>query len=173
MKISAERFVRIHEPGGDAAVRYLYTAPSCIRPLPPRKLRPLPAEVIEFDLAEEKWAALQRAASLLDKMELRIRADADGVSFTTYDHKYPSGHEFSIAVSLGSQTYSCNTFFRIENLKLLKGSYHVAVTPTYTMFRLVSGYDVTYWVGCHPDSTFWLSAHRPICTWLGSTAAAS
>ena len=149
-----DSFVRIYDSTRDATVRYLYTAPSCIHPKLPKTLRPIPPETIEFDLLEEKWAAIQKAAAVLGKNEIRIRADVDGIAITTYDHKNPNGHEFSSHMRTGVQRYRCNIVIQIENLTLLKGSYHVTVTPAYTMFVNQSGYRVGYWVGCDPASTF-------------------
>ena len=34
------------------------------------------------------------------------------------------------------------------------GSYRAAVSARFTMFTHTSGYDLTYWVACDPNSTF-------------------
>lgn len=146
-------FVCIRGEGGDGEVRYVYAAPSCVGGRPPKKLSMLPPGGIEFDLPEEKWIALQKAASVLDKKELRIASDGDAVSMTTYDHKYPGGHEFSMPVVANPHGLCCNVIFQIENFKLLKGSYHAVVARNFTVFKNTSGYDLTYWIACDPGST--------------------
>lgn len=149
-----DRFVRICEADGDAEVRYLYAAPDCVNTRIPKKLSKPPSESIEFDLPEEKWAALQKAASVLSKPEVRILSDGCSVSITTYNHKYPGGHEFSTPLTGNTQGHQCNTIFQLDNLKLLQGSYHVTLTKNFAVFKNTSGYDLTYWIGCDPESTF-------------------
>jgi hypothetical protein len=147
-------FVHIRDTNGDGEVMYRYAEPSCLGQKPPKKLATIPAEFIEFHLPEEKWVALQRAASVLDKTEVRVLSDGGAITMTTYDSKYPNGHEYSMPLEGNIHGFSCNTVFQVSNLKLLKGSYGATVTPNYTVFTNKSGYNLTYWVGCDPQSTF-------------------
>lgn len=47
----------------------------------------LPKHVIEFDLPEEKWLALQKAAAVLGKKEIRIVSDGEAVHIQTFDQR--------------------------------------------------------------------------------------
>lgn len=147
-------FARIREADGDAEVRYLYAGPSCMNDRPPKKLARLPPQCIEFDLPEAKLAALQKAASVLEKKEIRILSDGHDVSITTYNHKNPGGHEFSTPLAAEPHGVRCNAIFQLDNLKLMKGSYHATVARNFTVFKSTSDYDLTYWIGCDPESAF-------------------
>ena len=149
-----DNFVRICEGNGDGEVRYLYATPECVRAKVPRKLANPPTDAIQFDLPEDKWAALQKAASVLAKPEVRISSDGRAVSITTYNHKHPDGNEFSTALTGHAHGHSCNAIFQLDNFKLLQGCYHATLTPSYAVFKNVAGYELTYWIGCDPESTF-------------------
>ena len=149
-----DNFVRICEATGDAEVRYQYAALDCVRAKVPKKLANPPSDAIQFDLPEEKWAALQKAASVLNKPEVRISSDGRAVSITTYDHKRTDGNEFSTVLIGDAHGHSCNAIFQLDNFKLLQGSYHATLAPTYAVFKNAAGYDLTYWIGCDPESTF-------------------
>jgi hypothetical protein len=149
-----DTFVLVREADGEGEVRYVYAAESCIPAKTPKNLSTLPPESIDFDLPEEKWIALQKASSVLEKKEMRIRSDGVNVSITTYNHKYPGGNEFSTPLAAVAHGFRCNAIFQMDNVKLLKGSYHGTVTPRYTVFKNVAGHDLTYWIGCDPQSTF-------------------
>jgi hypothetical protein len=148
-----ETFVRIREADGDSEVSYRYAGPR-FGHTKPRRLTSLPEERIELHLPQEKWAALERAASVLKKKEVRVISDGDDVRITTYDQKNSNGHEFSTPLRGTPKGRRCNTIFLLDNLKLLPGSYDVTVTRSYTVFKNVSGLDLTYWIGCDPGSTF-------------------
>lgn len=147
-------FVNIRETDCDAEVRYLYADQSCVNARIPKRLSQPPSESIQFDLPEEKWTALQKAASVLDKGEVRIFSDGFGVSITTYNHKYPGGHEFSAPLVGDANGHRCNAIFQLDNFKLLQGSYHATLTNNFAVFKNTSGHDLTYWIGCDPESTF-------------------
>ena len=149
-----DSFVRICEKDGDGEVTFHYAAPGCLGPPPPRKVPKFPAQFIEFRLPQEKWAAFQKASAVLGKNEVRILSDGNSITMSTYDSKHPHGHEYSAPLEGKTHGFSCAAVFEIANLKLLNGSYHAAVTPNYAVFRNTSGYDLTYWVACDPQSTF-------------------
>jgi hypothetical protein len=149
-----EGFVRIRDADSDAEVRYVYADPSCVNARTPKKVSKPPSESIQFDLPEEKWMALQRAASVLDRQEVRILSTGSAVSITTYNHRYSGGHEFSTPLVGDAHGYQCNAIFQLDNFKLLQGSYHATVTQNFAVFKNTSGYDLTYWIGCDPESTF-------------------
>ena len=76
------------------------------------------------------------------------------MSITTYNHKNRGGHEFFTPLAGDGNGHECNVIFQLNNFKLLQGSCHTARTPNYAVFKNTSGYDLTYWIGCDPESTF-------------------
>jgi hypothetical protein len=151
-----EHFVVIRGADGESELKYRYAGPSLIASKRPKKIATLPLHVVEFELPEEKWAAVRKAASALEKPEVRIVSDGRTLSMTTHDTKYPGGHEFSTRLAGDASEVQCNSIFQLTNLKLMPGSYRGTLTPTYGVFTSTSGYDLTYWVGCDPGSTFGL-----------------
>jgi hypothetical protein len=145
------RFVRITDEHGEGQVDYIYGSPSAI--YKPLKVPPLPQKVIEFDLPEQKWTAIQKAASVLNKPEVLILSDGLAVEISTHDHKYQYTHTFTMPVAADTHGLQCQHILSLALFKLLKGSYRATVTPRFTVFQRV-GCDMTYWVACDPASTF-------------------
>ena len=148
-----ENHVRIVDLDGIAEVRYQY-APASLIDTKPRRIPPLTGPIIEFDLPDETWMSLQRAASLLNCKEIRILSCGETVRVTTFEHKDPNRSEFSVSVAARANGLRCSTVIGVNNLQLLKGAYHCIVTPKYTVFENTSGYDLKYYLACEPSSTF-------------------
>jgi hypothetical protein len=145
-------FVAITDEDGEAHCHYLYAPPSVVRKA--REAPALPTEVIGFDLPEGKWSAIQRAASVLAKGEVRIASDGEAVQITTFDHSNPRGHTFSMRVAATPNGIRCQQILSRANLTMLAGPYHGTVTPRFTVFEHTGETDLKYWVGCNPSSTF-------------------
>lgn len=150
-----EDSLRISEADGRAETRYAYAGAGLVSLPLPKKKKELPAEVIEFTLTEDQWTKLQKATSVFQKPEMKIASDGKVVRIGTANHKHEQGNSFSMVLDAEPHGTTCNMIFSKEHLNLLKGSYSGVVTPTYTMFKNTSGYELTYYIGAEPTtSTF-------------------
>ena len=146
-------FVRITGAQTEAEVRYLY-GPLLVLTATPSKPPALPRHIIEFDLPEETWLTVQKAAAVLGKKEIRIVSDGEAVYIQTFDHKNPSSHTYLVPLAAEPDGIRCEHILSLAKVTLVQGSYHVAVSARFTMFTHTSGFDLTYWVACDPNSTF-------------------
>jgi len=146
-------FVRITGTDGGAEAFYLY-GPRLITHSVPSIPPATPKRVIEFDLPEDKWSEIQKAATVLGKKEVRIVSDGEVVHIQTYDLKNPSANTYIMPVQAQPDGVSCEHTLSLASINLVKGSYRVTVSAHFTTFTNISGYDLKYWVACDHTSTF-------------------
>ena len=150
-------YLRIAEPDGSQETMYLYAAPGIVQggTIPKKKLMEIPTEVIDFKLTEEQWNKLQKAITILSRTEIKIKSDGKVIRMETANHKNDQGSSHSIVLAGDPHGLSCSMVYNRDDMALLKGSYEGTITPLFTVFKNVSGYDLTYYVGVEPTtSTF-------------------
>jgi hypothetical protein len=57
-----------------------------------------------------------------------------------------------VVVGETDEVFSFN--FKVENLKILNGTYEVVISSKLLSQFKNTSYDVTYWIALEPDSTF-------------------
>jgi hypothetical protein len=149
----SEECLRISEADGSADTNYYYAGAGIVQMSSKRKKADLPSQTIDFVMTEEQWSKIQKAASVLQKTEIKITSDGKVVRMTTENHKQPAGNDYSLVMSAEPHGYSCKMVFDLNNLKLMKGAYSVTVTPNYTQFKSTSGPDLTYLIGAEPTTS--------------------
>jgi hypothetical protein len=68
------------------------------------------------------------------------------------DKKNTTSNDFSIVVGETNSTFMFN--FKVENIKILPGTYEVVISQKLLSRFQNTGFDVTYWIALEPDSTF-------------------
>lgn len=123
----------------------------------PDKLITMPECEIRFSLDEETLSELQKASSVLGVNDLALESDGSTTKLIVRDKKNASSNHFGIAVvdELSSGVpYLMN--FKIENLKILPGTYTVSVSSKgISHFDLdFLGENVQYYIALEPDSKY-------------------
>jgi hypothetical protein len=148
-------YLRIAEQDGKSEMTYYYAGAGLVGLTSKRKKLEIPSQTIDFVLTEEQWSKVQKAASVLQKPELKITSDGKVVRIHTENHKQPSSNVFSAVMEAEPHGNKCKMVFDLNNMKIMKGSYSVTITEHYTKFKNTSGYDLTYLIGAEPTtSTF-------------------
>ena len=145
--------LRITEADGMADTNYAYAGAGLVQLTSKRKKMDLPSQTIDFTLSEEQWTKVQKAASVLQKPEIKITSDGQTVRVATENHKQPANNAYSLVVEAEPHGYVCKMLFDLNNLRLMKGAYAVTVTPNYTQFKNTSGFDLTYLIGSEPTAS--------------------
>ena len=144
--------LRISESNGSAETLYGYAGAATVTLPFPKKMRPVPEKVIEFNLSEEQWTKMQKASSVFQKTEYKIVSDGKTVRMSTANHKNDKGNSFSIVLDAQANGIKCKMIYSKEHLNLMKGGYTGIVTPTYTLFKHTS-IDLTYYIGVEPTAS--------------------
>ena len=142
-------YVLIRE--GRMRSKYFFADPSVIV-CPPEKSIELPTEDVSFELSTDQLEKLLKAATLYQLPDLSVVGENGAVNLVVRDKKNDTSNVFSIAVGETDGNFAFN--FKIENIKLIAGSYDVIVSSKLLSKFTCRQHDLTYYIALEPDSTF-------------------
>ena len=144
-----EKYVVIKE--GRSRSKYFFADPSCIV-TPPEDSITLPTEDVSFELSTDQLDKLLKAAAIYQLPDLSVEGGDGVVKVLIRDKKNDASNDFSIVVGETDKTFSFN--FKVENIKILPGTYSVVCCQK-NLSRFVSKtHDLTYFIALEPDSTY-------------------
>ena len=149
MDFSPESYLNIRE--GKRRVKYFYADPAVIIS-PPEKEITLPSEDVHFQLDSIALEKLLKAAAVYQLPDLAAVGDAGVVKLVVRDKKNDTSNEFAVVVGETDKEFSFN--FKVENIKILPGTYDVIVSQKLLSRFASKNHDLTYYIALDPDSTF-------------------
>ena len=144
-----ENHVVIHE--GRMRSKYFFADPNCIV-LPPERPMTLPSEDVTFELSTGQLDKLLKAAAIYQLPDLSVVGENGVVKLVVRDKKNDTSNDFSIIVGDTSDIFSFN--FKVENIKILPGTYDIVVSQKLISRFSSKNHDLTYYIALEPDSTF-------------------
>ncbi len=136
---------------GRSRSKYFFADPSVIV-TPPEKDITLPSEDVSFDLSTEQLDKLLKAAAIYQLPDLCVVGGAGVVKIMVRDKKNDTSNDFSVIVGETDKEFSFN--FKVENIKILPGTYEVVVSKELLSRFTSKNFDLRYWIALEPDSTF-------------------
>ena len=136
---------------GKMRSKYFFADPNVII-TPPDKPIELPSEDVTFDLSTDQLDKLLKAAAIYQLPDLSVVGGEGVVKVLVRDKKNDTSNDFSITVGETDATFSFN--FKVENIKILPGTYEVVVSQKLLSRFTAKNYDLTYYIALEPDSTF-------------------
>ena len=136
---------------GKMRSKYFFADPNVII-TPPEKPITLPSEDVTFDLSTDQLDKLLKAAAIYQLPDLSVVGGEGVVKVLVRDKKNDTSNDFSIIVGETESTFSFN--FKVENIKILPGTYEVVVSQKLLSRFTAKNYDLTYYIALEPDSTF-------------------
>ena len=119
---------------------------------PPDKPITLPSEEVTFDLSTDQLDKLLKAAGIYQLPDLSVVGENGAVKLLVRDKKNETSNSFAIAVGETDSTFNFN--FKVENIKILPGTYDIVVSQKLLSRFSAKNYDLTYYIALEPDSTF-------------------
>ena len=144
---SKENYLTVSDTAGRSKTRFFYADPDVITQ-PPEKEITLPSIDVNFRLDQSVLQQLQRAASVYQLPDLCLYGDGTDIQLRVTDKKNDSSNSFSVGV--GDTTEEFCYCFKVENLKLLPGSYQVSVSKTNV--ALFQGEGIKYFIALEPNA---------------------
>ena len=144
-----DSYVIIRE--GRSRSKYFFADPNVII-TPPDKPIELPSEDVTFEISTDQLDKLLKAAGIYQLPDLSVVGDSNGVKIVVRDMKYETSNDFSITVGETSDIFSFN--FKVENIKILPGTYEVVVSQKLLSRFNSKNHDLIYYIALEPDSTF-------------------
>ena len=136
---------------GKMRSKYFFADPNVII-TPPDKPIELPSEDVTFDLSTDQLDKLLKAAAVYQLPDLSAVGENGVVKLVVRDKKNDTSNDFAITVGETESTFSFN--FKVENIKILPGTYEVVVSQKLLSRFTSKNHDLTYFIALEPDSTF-------------------
>jgi len=121
-----EGYVYIKE--GRMRSKYFFADPKVIV-TPPEKEITLPSEDVNFTLSTDQLDKLLKAAGIYQLPDLTVVGKNGVVKIQVRDRKNDTSNDFAITVGETDDTFSFN--FKVENIKILPGTYDVVVSKNF------------------------------------------
>ena len=144
-----DKYVIIRE--GKSRSKYFFADPSVIV-TPPDKEILLPSEDVCFMLNTQQLDKLLKAAAIYQLPDLSAVGEAGVVKLVVRDKKNDTSNDFSIVVGETDSIFTFN--FKVENIKILPGSYEVVISQKLLSQFTSTDRDLKYYIAMEPDSTF-------------------
>ena len=136
---------------GKMRCKYFFADPNVII-TPPDKPITLPSEDVTFDLSTDQLDKLLKAAAIYQLPDLSVVGENGVVRIVVRDKKNDTSNDFAITVGETSDVFNFN--FKVENIKIIPGTYEVVVSQKLLSRFTAKNYDLTYYIALEPDSTF-------------------
>lgn len=125
----AEEYVKITNDAGGLFVNYKYGDEALAYIPDGNKKIELPSVEISLKLTEVQFQSIVNMARTLGASELALECDGKGLRFFAFDSKNTSVNTSSLTVGKApSKTLPFTFVWKIENLKILPGTYTVSVS---------------------------------------------
>lgn len=119
---------------------------------PPNKAIDIASEDVKFELETDQLDKLLKAANVYGVPDLSVIGEAGVVKLVVRDKKNDTSNEYSIVVGETDSNFILN--FKVENIKILSGSYEVAISKQNLSKFKSKNFDLTYFIALEPDSMF-------------------
>ena len=131
--------------------KYFFADPSVIV-TPPDKNLDLPSEDVSFELNTQQLDRLLKAAGIYQLPDLSVIGSAGVVKILVRDKKNDTSNDFAITVGETDKEFVFN--FKVENIKIIPGTYDVVVSQKLLSRFKCKDYELTYFIALEPDSSF-------------------
>ena len=130
--------------------KYFFADPNVII-TPPDKAIDLPTEDVSFELSTDQLDKLLKAAAIYQLADLAVEGGDGVVKLLVRDKKNDTSNSFSVTVGETDKVFSFN--FKVENIKILPGTYNVVVSSKLLSRFSSKNHDLVYYIALEPDST--------------------
>jgi len=132
-------------------MKYFYSDPSVVTT--PAKMIDMPSEEVKFTMSNEDLSKLKRAAGAIGAPDMVLERKDNISSLTVKDKKNDTANNYSLDVDTNSEG-QFNFFFKVENMKLLDGTYDVEISSKNISHYKNKNIDIEYWIALEPESTY-------------------
>ena len=132
-------------------MKYFYSDPSVVTS--PTKMITMPSEEVKFTMSNDDLNKLKRAAGAIGAPDMVLERKDNISSLTVKDKKNDTANNYSLDVDTNGEG-QFNFFFKVENMKLLDGTYDVEISSKNISHYKNIDIDIEYWIALEPESTY-------------------
>jgi hypothetical protein len=137
--------------GRSTRVKFAFADPEVIVS-PPEKAIELPSRDVCFQLDSTHLHKLLKAAQVYGLTDLSAVGNGEEITLVVSDRKNDNSNEFALTVGKTDKTFEFN--FKIENIKLMPGSYDVVISKKLLAEFTNPSYNLKYFIALEPDSSY-------------------
>ena len=147
----------IEEGSSGTALKYWYSDPSVVTT--PQKEVTMPECEITFTLESELLSDVQKAAAVIGAPDMVLEGmDLGTAVIKVTDKKNTTANDYAVQVDVNSEDPDKNVpykfWYKVENLKLLPGTYDVEVSSAKISFLKNTNVDISYFIALEPESSY-------------------
>ena len=149
-----EQYVTIKEESNPTnSLKYFYSDPSVVQS--PSKTITMPSEDITFELSSGDLSMMKRASAVIGAPDMVLENTDEPFKsiLNAIDKKNDTANNYSLDISTNGDG-QFKFYFKVENLKLMDGSYDVSVSSRNISNFKSKNSDVEYWIALEPESTY-------------------
>ena len=147
-----ENHVMIREENNTSnSLKYFYSDPSVVTS--PTKLITMPSNEVKFTMSNEELSKLKKAAGVIGAPDMVLQKNGSGSSLTVKDKKNDTANNYSLDIDTNGDG-EFNFYFKVENMKLLDGTYDVEISSKNISHYKNKSSDIEYWIALEPESTY-------------------
>ena len=150
LDLKNETYMIIRE-GKSTKVKFAFADPEVIVTPPEREMK-LPSSDVTFQLDSNQLGKLLKASQVYQLPDLSAIGDGEDITLVVSDRKNDNSNEYTLVVGKTEQTFEF--LFKIENIKLIPGSYDVVISKQNLAKFTNSNYNLDYFIALEPDSTY-------------------
>ena len=136
---------------GRRRVKYFYADPQVII-APPDKEINLPTQEVCFQLESSSLEKLVKAAAVYQLPDLSVIGENSEITMVVRDKKNDTSNEYAVNVGETDKEFEFN--FKMENIKIIPGSYNVVMSSKLLSEFTNTQYNLKYFIALEPDSTY-------------------
>ena len=141
-------YVVITEEGSSKSLKYWYSDPSVVTS--PTKDITMPSTEITFNFSSDSLAEITRAASVIGAPDMVL----ENGKLRVTDKKNTTANDYATELDVPDSDIDYKFWFKVENLKLLPGSYSVEVSSKNISKFTNSNVEIEYFIALEPESSY-------------------
>jgi methionine-rich copper-binding protein CopC len=151
-------FVVMTETGSKGkSLKYWYSDPSVVTTLPDKEIT-MPSSEVSFTFSNNLLSDVTKAAAVIGAPDMCLEAmSLDKAVLKVTDKKNDTANDYAVGVDVTNsdgKDVSYKFWFKVENLRLLPGSYDVNVSSKRISYFKNTSVDVEYFIALEPESKY-------------------
>ena len=148
-----EDYVLITEEGSVGnSLKYWYSDPSVVTT--PQKEISMPSKEITYKLTSSTLSEVQRAASIIGAPDMLL----ENGKLKVTDKKNSTANDYETPLDVDKNDAKYKFWFKVENLKIIPGTYDVEMSAKKISRFKNSSIDVEYYIALEPESSYTANA---------------
>ena len=144
-----DEYLMMGNEGRTSSLKYWYSDPSVVTTV--TKDIEMPSSEVTFTLSSDELSHITKAAAVIGAPDMVL----ENGSLKVTDKKNQTANAFSMdVIQRGSEVVDYKFWFKVENLKLMPGTYDVSVSSKKISHFKNTNVDIEYYIALEPESHY-------------------